>query len=56
MMRLALCGLVATSLAVVAAQPARQRTPTPFSVVEASIGDMRAALRDGRTTSHLLVQ
>jgi amidase len=30
--------------------------PKPFSVVEASISDMQAALRDGRVTSHELVQ
>ena len=30
--------------------------PKPFNVVEASISDMQAALRDGRVTSHELVQ
>jgi len=45
------------SLAVVAAQPARQRTPAAaFSVVEASIGDMRTALAQRRVTSRGLVQ
>jgi amidase len=57
MTRLVLCVLIAASLAAVAAQPARQRRPaTGFSVVEASIGDMRTALRTGRVTSHVLVQ
>jgi amidase len=57
MMRLAICAVIATSLTVAAAQPARPRTPAaPFSVVEAGIGDMRAALRSRRVTSHALVQ
>jgi len=30
--------------------------PAPFNVVEASIADMQAALKDGRVTSHELVQ
>jgi amidase len=30
--------------------------PAPFNVVEASISDMQAALKDGRVTSHELVQ
>src|SRR4051794_24014859 len=30
--------------------------PAPFNVVEASISDMQAALKDGRVTSHDLVQ
>src|ERR1051326_4874047 len=30
--------------------------PKPFNVVEASIADMQAALREGRVTSHELVQ
>ncbi|MGH9350102.1 MAG: amidase family protein [Vicinamibacterales bacterium] len=32
------------------------RTPEPFSVVEASISDLRAALEQGRTTSRAIVQ
>jgi amidase len=57
MRRLVACGLMLTSLAAVAAQPARQRTPAAaFSVVEAGIGDMRAALEQGRVTSRALVQ
>src|SRR5207247_2598022 len=35
---------------------ATKPAPKPFSVVEASIADMQAALRDGRVTSHELVQ
>ena len=57
MRRLVACGLILMSLAVVAAQPARQRPEAAaFSVVEASIGDMRAALEQRRVTSHALVQ
>ena len=51
------CGLILAGLAGVAAQPARPRPAAPaFSVVEASIGDMRAALEQGRVTSRVLVQ
>ena len=57
MRRLVACGLILTSLAVTAAQPAGQRSEAAaFSVVEASIGDMRAALAQGRVTSRALVQ
>ena len=57
MSRLVACGLIVTSLAVVAAQPARQPTPAAaFSIVEASIGDMRMALEQGRATSRALVR
>jgi amidase len=35
---------------------ATKPAPKPFSVVEASIADMQAALKDGRVTSHELVQ
>jgi len=56
MSRLLACALILTSLADVAAQP-RQRTPSsPFSVVEASISEMRAALEQRRVTSRELVQ
>ncbi|HEV8396569.1 MAG TPA: amidase family protein [Vicinamibacterales bacterium] len=57
MSRLMACGLMLGSLAVVAARPANQGTPAAaFSVVEASIGDMRTALARGRVTSRGLVQ
>jgi amidase len=35
---------------------APKKTEKPFTVVEASIADMQAALRSGRVTSHELVQ
>ena len=48
---------IVASLAGAAAQQARPRPQAaPFSVVEASIGDMRAALEQGRVTSRGLVQ
>src|SRR6185503_14979382 len=57
MRRLMACGLILTSLGVDAAQPAGQRLrAAAFSVVEAGISDMRAALEQGRVTSHALVQ
>jgi len=57
MRRLMACGLILTSLGVDAAQPAGQRVrAAAFSVVEAGISDMRAALEQGRVTSHALVQ
>jgi amidase len=54
MSRLMACGAVVAALAVGAAQPRHARDA--FSVVEASLGDMRAALEQGRVTSHALVQ
>ncbi|HET7436036.1 MAG TPA: amidase family protein [Thermoanaerobaculia bacterium] len=51
--------LVLAALTLAAAIPAiaaQKPTPKPFSVVEASIPDMQAALRDGRVTSRELVQ
>ena len=42
--------------AVLGAQASRVQAPEPFSVVEASITDMRAALAEGRTSSHDIVQ
>jgi amidase len=48
----ALLTLAITVTAIAATKPA----PKPFNVVEASISDMQAALRDGRITSHELVQ
>jgi amidase len=38
-----------------AASAATKPKPVPFNVVEASIADMQAALKDGRVTSHELV-
>ncbi|HEX3069381.1 MAG TPA: amidase family protein [Thermoanaerobaculia bacterium] len=50
---LLLFAIVSTTLA--ANKPSKP-APKPFSVVEASISDMQAALKDGRVTSHELVQ
>ena len=51
------CGLIVAAVAGVAARQARPRpAPAAFSVVEASIADMRAALEQGRVTSRALVQ
>jgi amidase len=44
--------IATTALAANTSKPA----PKPFTVVEASISDMQAALKDGRVTSHELVQ
>lgn len=43
-------------LVAVTATAATKPAPKPFNVVEASISGMQAALRDGRVTSHELVQ
>jgi amidase len=43
-------------LLAITASAATKPAPKPFTVVEASIADMQAALRDGRVTSHELVQ
>jgi amidase len=43
-------------LLAITASAATKPAPKPFNVVEASIADMQAALRDGRVTSHELVQ
>ena len=64
-MRKALSGLVVAACAaavVVSASEQRGRQAPPirtvphFSVFEASIADMQAAMKDGRTTSHDIVQ
>src|SRR6186713_2978674 len=39
-----------------AQQAARGSRPAPFTVFEASIADMQAAMKAGRTTSHAIVQ
>jgi amidase len=44
------------AIAAFAATKSAKPVPKPFNVVEASISDMQAALRDGRVTSHELVQ
>ncbi len=49
---MALAVLLLSTTAVVAAPPLR----APFNVVEATIPEMQKALREGRTTSHELVQ
>jgi amidase len=54
MNRLMACSAVVAVLAVGAAKPRAARAT--FSVVEASIGDMRAALEQKRVTSHELVR
>jgi len=48
--------LFAIASTTLAASKTSKPAPKPFSVVEASISDMQAALRDGRVTSHELVQ
>ncbi len=48
--------LFAIASTTLAAGKTNKPAPKPFSVVEASISDMQAALRDGRVTSHELVQ
>ena len=48
--------LFAIASTTLAANKTTKPAPKPFSVVEASISDMQAALRDGRVTSHELVQ
>ena len=58
MSRPALLGLVVAACAgVTAAQPARPRPAAPpFTVVEATIADMRLAMERGRSTSRAIVQ
>jgi len=58
MSRLTLLGLsVAVFGGVTTAQPARpQPTTAPFTVVEATIAEMRTAMERGRTTSRAIVQ
>src|SRR5262249_33972967 len=36
-------------------KPAPKQAQAPFNVIEASIGDMQAAMKDGRTTSRQIV-
>src|SRR5262245_22036234 len=43
------------AVAIVVAAPLAAQTPRPFTVVETSIGDMRTALEQKRTTSRELV-
>lgn len=43
------------AMAAACGAPPAQAPPRPFSVVEASIPEMQAAMRDGRTTSHAIV-
>ncbi|HEX9459707.1 MAG TPA: amidase family protein, partial [Thermoanaerobaculia bacterium] len=52
----ALLTLAITITATAATKTAMKPAPKPFNVVEASISDMQAALKDGRVTSHELVQ
>src|SRR5688572_19445116 len=52
---LGIVAAVAFGAAVIAAQTAGNRT-SPFTVVEASIADMQAAMTGGRTTSREIVQ
>jgi amidase len=55
---LAVAALVVTTLGtpLPAQQAARGSRPAPFTVFEASIADMQAAMKAGRTTSHAIVQ
>jgi len=48
--------LFAIASTTLAAGKTSKPAPKPFSVVEASISDMQAALKEGRVTSHELVQ
>jgi amidase len=48
--------LFALATTALAAGKTNKPAPKPFTVVEASISDMQAALKDGRITSHELVQ
>ncbi|MEA2239100.1 MAG: amidase [Thermoanaerobaculia bacterium] len=48
--------LFAIASTTLAATKTNKPAPKPFSVVEASISDMQAALKEGRVTSHELVQ
>ena len=54
----ALAALVIVSLnaPLSAQQTAGATKPAGFNVFEASIADMQAAMKDGRTTSHQIVQ
>jgi amidase len=47
---------IALLLIAITASAATKPKPAPFNVVEASISDMQTALKDGRVTSHELVQ
>src|SRR5258708_32209747 len=47
--------LLTLAIVAEAAPPAKEK-PAPFTVVEASIPEMQAALKSGRITSHELVQ
>lgn len=47
---------IALLLIAITTDAATKPKPAPFNVVEASIADMQAALKDGRVTSHELVQ
>ncbi|MFN2444989.1 MAG: amidase family protein [Vicinamibacterales bacterium] len=53
---LPLAALIVTAVACSGAAPEPTADAPPFSVVEASIEDMQAAMRDGRLTSRALVQ
>jgi amidase len=56
MKRLLLAALITLAVALPALAASKKAPAKPFSVVEASISDMQAALRDGRVTSRELVQ
>jgi amidase len=48
--------LLTLTIVITATAATKPAPPKPFNVVEASISDMQAALKDGRVTSHELVQ
>ncbi|MCU1246109.1 MAG: hypothetical protein JWN02_2019, partial [Acidobacteria bacterium] len=60
MRRLVVCAalvcVAATAFPTLAATKAAKPVPKPFTIVEASIQDEQAALREGRITSRELVQ
>jgi amidase len=55
-MKSAVSSALLTLAIAVSLSAAPKPAPKPFNVVEASISEMQAALRDGRVTSHELVQ
>ena len=56
MKRAAIAVLLLLAAALPSAAAPKKTAEKPFTVVEASIADMQAALKSGRVTSHELVQ
>jgi len=55
-MKSAVTSALLTLAITLTASAATKQKPAPFNVIEASISDMQAALKEGRVTSHELVQ